>query len=137
MNLVLTIIAALVSNAEPTYVRSLYANISPFFSDINECIDMTFETECHNQADCHNVDGSYTCMCEDGFSGDGYLNCEGALSCKYWEGLELTLMFVYHTDIDECMNSPCDLNANCTNLYGTFDCTCNGGYTGSGMYCEG
>ena len=43
-------------------------------------------------------------------------------------------------DIDEClanMNNNCDPKANCTNIPGSFTCTCNQGYTGDGMTCGG
>ena len=40
--------------------------------DIDEC-----ELEpCHEQAICTNTDGSYTCACNLGFTGDGII-CEG------------------------------------------------------------
>ena len=45
-------------------------------SDIDEC-----EKETHNcdmNAFCVNIEGSYTCMCNDGYSGDGHNGtCEG------------------------------------------------------------
>ena len=42
-------------------------------------------------------------------------------------------------DIDECDGSdyPCDLNANCTNIIGSFSCTCVTGYYGDGLTCNG
>ena len=42
-------------------------------------------------------------------------------------------------DVDECSNDvyPCDSNANCTNNDGSFLCTCQTGYTGNGLSCEG
>ena len=40
-------------------------------------------------------------------------------------------------DIDECSNSPCDGNAACTNNDGSYECTCNVGYTGDGHSCLG
>lgn len=42
-------------------------------------------------------------------------------------------------DIDECMEAipVCDENANCTDTEGSFQCTCNDGYTGNGTHCEG
>lgn len=42
-------------------------------------------------------------------------------------------MFVI--DVDECTDSPCHLNANCANTFGSFKCTCDGGYEGDGMSC--
>ena len=32
--------------------------------------------DCHEFADCINIDGSYECVCKDGTTGDG-LSCEG------------------------------------------------------------
>ena len=44
-----------------------------------------------------------------------------------------------HLDIDECKddNYVCDVNANCTNTYGSYNCTCKEGYTGNGRSCSG
>jgi hypothetical protein len=44
------------------------------------------------------------------------------------------------TDIDECsmLNyNNCSSNATCNNTGGSFQCTCNSGYTGNGTFCEG
>ena len=47
----------------------------------------------------------------------------------------------FSQDIDECsLNSTiCDKNAMCTNTYGSYICSCNPGYRGSGQPgdCEG
>jgi len=42
-------------------------------------------------------------------------------------------------DIDECALglAGCDVNANCSNTEGSYECTCSLGYTGSGMDCSG
>ena len=42
-------------------------------------------------------------------------------------------------DINECEENPssCDVNANCTNTDGSYDCTCKTGYTGDGKSCSG
>ena len=42
----------------------------------------------------------------------------------------------YHADIDECSEeNQCDVNASCNNIFGSYTCTCNGGYTGDGINC--
>ena len=43
-------------------------------------------------------------------------------------------------DIDECMDTSlnnCDRdNGNCTNTEGSFNCSCNAGYSGDGVTCD-
>ena len=55
----------------------IYELGSLFFSlkDIDEC--ETGVNKCHENANCFNTDGSYTCRCQTGFAGDGIL-CQGA-----------------------------------------------------------
>ena len=55
-------------------------NISCDYSllDINECPNGENTHGCHENATCTDTDGSYTCMCDDGYTGDGF-NCEGEL----------------------------------------------------------
>ena len=42
-------------------------------------------------------------------------------------------------DVDECAMGidNCDSNAECMNTEGSFNCTCNPGYTGDGLLCNG
>ncbi|XP_059149212.1 uncharacterized protein LOC131936280 [Physella acuta] len=58
----------------------------------------------------------YKCECKKGFQGNGH-------TC---------------TDIDECLNSPCDPHANCTNSPGSFVCFCDAykGFRGDGFKCQ-
>ena len=43
------------------------------------------------------------------------------------------------TDIDECDNGTdnCSSNAYCNDTIGSYECTCNVGYSGDGVTCEG
>ena len=43
-------------------------------ADLDECITGT--SDCNDNADCTNTQGSYTCSCKPGFTGDGK-NCTG------------------------------------------------------------
>ena len=38
--------------------------------------------------------------------------------------------------INECLDSPCDANAECTDTNGSFKCKCNEGFEGDGLTCE-
>ena len=47
--------------------------------------------------------------------------------------------FVCHSDINECSEGShdCHGNAACTDVSGSFVCSCNNGYTGNGKQCQG
>ncbi len=53
--------------------------VFPLCSDINECERNT--DTCHVHAMCANTEGSYECMCDIGYEGDGR-NCEGTVMCN-------------------------------------------------------
>ena len=53
-----------------------FANTLWKFADIDECNNDT--DNCHQQASCNDTDGSFTCTCNTGWSGDG-VNCSGKL----------------------------------------------------------
>ena len=80
------------------------------FLDIDECL----ASPCHSNATCSDIDGSYLCQCEVGYTGDGW-------TCG---------------DIDECATNPCDVNAYCNNTEASYICTCDAGYTGNGWNCS-
>ena len=50
-----------------------------------------------------------------------------------------TLTFFTFADIDECNNGShvCDVNANCTNINGSHNCSCKEGYIGDRRSCSG
>ncbi|XP_066022856.1 fibrillin-1-like isoform X3 [Pocillopora verrucosa] len=66
------------------------------------------------------------------------------ISGKYWldptgKGkAKLIYCNMVNEDMDECKFniSDCDVNANCTNTYGSYKCTCKVGYTGDGHSCS-
>ena len=49
------------------------------FPEINECVPVS---PCHANATCNNTEGSYTCTCNTGYSGDG-VTCDGKLYYLY------------------------------------------------------
>ena len=44
-----------------------------------------------------------------------------------------------YTDINECDEDPslCHQNSICSNSVGAFECTCEPGFTGDGVSCDG
>ena len=124
-----------------------------WFSDINEC--ETGAHRCQADATCNNTIGWYNCTCNPGFDGSG-TNCTGnLLYLNQWQErfirkghiIQNTVIsecskyvtYITFSDIDECAlaTHDCHLNANCTNMNGTHNCTCNDGYSGDGFTCEG
>lgn len=49
--------------------------------DIDECAELGHN--CHSNADCTNTDGSFMCMCNYGYTGDG-TNCTSKVSVLLW-----------------------------------------------------
>ena len=49
-------------------------------SDIDEC--SADPSPCDAKADCTNSDGSFSCTCKQGFTGDG-VSCQGRGECRY------------------------------------------------------
>ena len=44
--------------------------------------------------------------------------------------------YLFCSDINECSSNPCDANATCTDVRGSFLCNCNNGYSGDGFTCQ-
>lgn len=78
--------------------------------DINECV--AEKAPCSLNANCVNMNGTFSCSCKQGYRGDGFM-------C---------------TDINECdERHPCHPHAECTNLEGSFKCECHSGFEGDGI----
>ena len=57
-------------------------------SDINECPSPGVDTHnCSGNASCTDTDGSYTCMCNAGYTGDGFV-CESMLWSDFWHSAD-------------------------------------------------
>lgn len=83
--------------------------------DINEC-ENEEDYNCTLNSSCYNNEGSYDCLCDDGFISNGDI-------CQ---------------DINECDkggSSDCSINAECFNTEGSYYCQCNDGYKGDGIIC--
>ena len=52
---------------------------------MNECDSDTLHN-CHDNATCANANGSFTCTCKNGFSGDG-VNCAGIVRMIHFKGM--------------------------------------------------
>lgn len=80
--------------------------------DINEC--ETGDHQCDSHGTCQNLDGSYRCDCQTGFT-HGQQDTFTPYKCQ---------------DIDECEDNPCGLGSSCVNTVGSFICevTCPVGY---------
>ncbi len=123
-------------------------------TDVDECATSTHN--CDVNATCANTPGSFSCTCNNGYSGDGVTctdddecatsthNCDGNAICANTPGsFTCTCNSGYSgngvtcTDIDECTTGAhnCDGNATCANAPGSFTCTCNNGYSGDGVTC--
>lgn len=98
-------------------------------SDVDECLSA--EHKCDNNADCANTFGSYDCACRAGLSGTGKHS-----ECKCGLGFFPNESSIC-VDENECTSNTheCDRNAECFNTEGTYSCSCNKGYYGSGLTC--
>ena len=117
--------------------------------DINEC---SLDHECHPKSTCANSEGSYTCICNPGYYGNGRYWCRKGnctedlcpqneqcvsptgLSCRCYDGFERDASGTC-VDTDECSADICDENADCFNTDASFKCSCRQGFFGNGLSC--
>ncbi|XP_028408849.1 scavenger receptor cysteine-rich type 1 protein M130-like isoform X2 [Dendronephthya gigantea] len=123
--------------------------------DIDECSrDLD---NCGDNSRCVNTVGSFECICNHGYTGDGVNcedidechllvdNCHESSTCSNLKGSYVCTCNSGFTgdgtvcqDLDECSLSShnCHENSHCTNVNGSFLCTCVNGYTGNGIVCQ-
>ena len=86
--------------------------------DIDEC-KYTSLNKCPENSDCINTDGSYTCICHNGFQ-ENFLHPWELFRCS---------------NLDECgLGGVCEVEsgASCTNTIGSFECSCPSDMKGTG-----
>ncbi|XP_029440066.1 CD97 antigen-like isoform X3 [Rhinatrema bivittatum] len=95
-----------------------FTDIREVCEDINECL-VPHQVDCGPYAECKNTDGSYHCICLQGYQtkskAEQFKN-KNETSCE---------------DVDECKEhdaAVCDLNASCLNTPGSFACLCDEGF---------
>ncbi|CAK8680217.1 unnamed protein product [Clavelina lepadiformis] len=70
---------------------------------------------CGVNATCTSTNGSYSCQCPEGFTGNAFSSCQ---------------------DVDECAAEPCDVLETCTNTIGSFFCECPEVYRRNAGVCS-
>ena len=97
---------------------------------MNECSLNT--DNCDANAACTDTEGSFTCTCNPGYTGDG-------ITCTS-ESTYLTIIVsstpCYLVSQICGIIDNCDVNAACTETTGTFSCSCIAGFTGDGVTCQ-
>ena len=64
-----------------------------FRIDIDECADIT----CNENAACFNNPGSFTCICNDGFEGNGF-DCAGKFVFSFLDIADSKFVFYFLVD---------------------------------------
>ena len=68
------------------------------------------------------------------------IDCKQLWSQELFRFLQFYTLFYILIDINECEvggANDCHANADCLNIDGSYNCTCNVGYTGTGILCAG
>ena len=107
-------------------VISTSVAINGYNPDIDECV----KSNGGCQHVCKNGIGSYQCLCNGGhvLGADGH-SCEGITI-----SLHKTQIICYCVDFNECSDSNGGCQQNCTNVIGSYYCSCYDGYSLDGNY---
>ena len=118
-------------------------------TDVDEC---SGDNDCDANAKCENTIGSFSCFCKKGFYGTGKYCSPGqchdgscpenqkcvsptSIDCECKSGFTKLSLNVC-ADIDECkIENDCDVNAECLNAPGSYECSCKAGFVGHGKTC--
>ena len=85
------LILLIICNSILFYILLLHHRFANFV-DINECTKSP--SICHQNANCTNTNGSYSCQCLTGYSGDGKVDCAGTVLLRnYFIVMFPSLMF--------------------------------------------
>ena len=81
----------------------------------------------------------FLCMSEQRITKEPMSLSNSVLSNKIAANLNIFILFLFYTDIDECNSSipVCDVNAKCENTNGSYNCSCKTGFIGDGKRCQG
>ncbi len=137
------------------HLTKVWGVIFFFSADIDECQRNTDNCDADN-AQCTNTAGSFTCMCNEGFTGDG-ITCSGLISACYplcvcvcvcvrclcctcyllTSYSQSLLPFV--SALMDCSLDPslCHPDASCDSSGTMSVCVCNIGFSGDGLDCAG
>lgn len=63
---------------------------------------------CHENAECVNTEGTFMCVCNLGFTGDGTNNCSGKVLQVLLLNLQITLL-CYHLMLETCITGSVQL----------------------------
>ncbi|CAJ1066921.1 fibrillin-1 [Xyrichtys novacula] len=125
-----------------------FAGNGSWCKDVDECVALT--KPCHHLARCHNTPGSFVCVCNPGYMSIGQLcadideclqdngqchpaavcsNSAGGFECSCMQGWSATKDSGHRKegciDVDECASpKTCPGQTSCTNLPGTYSCSC-------------